>query len=153
MLLFCKGDARVKAHLGNGVGKPLLGLAQDARLGVVVALPGQLSRGAVAQPHIDACHRIRHILARTLRNIVVFVLRFLTPNDSEMFWWQAPPSKEPCANKASTAGSIAVACRRTDMTGGLLGIVFKLGGAYPAKTPADRRRGYGICFSLCQVLR
>ena len=56
------------SHLCDGVSEALLSLAQDARLGVVVPLPGQLPGGAVAQPHKDARHCIRHVLGRSLRS-------------------------------------------------------------------------------------
>ena len=45
-----------RAGLGNGGGQALLGCTQDARLCVVVALPGQLACCAISQPHIQAGH-------------------------------------------------------------------------------------------------
>jgi peptidoglycan biosynthesis protein MviN/MurJ (putative lipid II flippase) len=53
-------------YLGDGVSEAPLGLPKDARLRVVVPLPGQLSRGAVAQPHKDTRNGVRHILRRCL---------------------------------------------------------------------------------------
>ncbi len=45
------------AHGRDRVGEAGLRLAQDARLRVVVALPGQLADGRVAQPDIQTrCH-------------------------------------------------------------------------------------------------
>lgn len=43
---------------GDGVGEPLLRRRQDAGLGVVVALPRQLARTAVPQPHKEAGHGV-----------------------------------------------------------------------------------------------
>lgn len=53
-------------HLGDGGGQAGLRLAQDARLRVVVALPGQLPRRAVAQPHKHRGQRLRRVLAAAL---------------------------------------------------------------------------------------
>ena len=54
------------AHLGDGGSQAGLRLAQDARLRVVVALPGQLPRRTVAQPHKHCGQRLRRVLAAAL---------------------------------------------------------------------------------------
>ena len=57
------------AHLCNLVGQPGLGLSQDAGLGVVVALPGQVAGRAVAQPDKDGCHGMLDVLLTSLQQV------------------------------------------------------------------------------------
>ena len=64
----CNGEHLVSgaSHLGDGGGQAGLRLAQDARLRVVVALPGELPRRAVPQPHKHRRQRLRRVLAAPL---------------------------------------------------------------------------------------
>lgn len=55
-------DKSVEHYLSNFVGELGLCLAQYAWLRVVVALPGEVAGGAVAQPHKDAGHCIFHFV-------------------------------------------------------------------------------------------
>jgi len=54
-------------YLSNLVSEFGLRLSQDAGLGVVVALPGQVAGWAIAQPHKDGGHGTLHILWASLR--------------------------------------------------------------------------------------
>lgn len=55
-----------QADLSNLVGELGLRLSQDAGLGVVVALPGEVAGRAVAQPHKDGGHGPLHLLRTPL---------------------------------------------------------------------------------------
>lgn len=64
----CEMLCHALTHLRNLASEPVLCIAQDARLRVVVALPRELARGRVAQPHVDARHGIGDVLASGLRS-------------------------------------------------------------------------------------
>lgn len=60
--LYCGVWTDARPYLSNLVGELCLSLAQDAWLGVVVALPGEVAGRAVAQPHKDGGHCTLHLL-------------------------------------------------------------------------------------------
>lgn len=55
--------------LRDCVRQAALRLSQDARLRVVVALPGELAGGAVAQPHVDRRQVVDDLLCLALAKV------------------------------------------------------------------------------------